>query len=55
MFWISLAIIVIGTLLINLGAMSVMITLLTGAFKVALVVILFLAGLITWRWCKNKS
>ena len=54
MFWISLAIVVVGTLLVNLGAMSVMVTLLAAAFKVALVVILFLAGLIAWRWCKNK-
>ena len=54
MFWISLAIVVVGTLLVNLGAMSVMITLLAAASKVALAVILVLVGLLCWRRHREK-
>ncbi len=48
--WILLAILVAGTLLINMGAISFMITLLAWAFKLALAVIIALAGLLLWRW-----
>jgi hypothetical protein len=44
-----LIIIVIGTLLFNLGVMSALITLLLPAIKVALLVIVSLAGLLILR------
>jgi len=44
-----LIIIVIGTLLFNLGVMSVLIALLLPALKVALLVIVLLAGLLILR------
>jgi hypothetical protein len=49
MFWTLLIGSVFGILLINLGAMSVMVAVLATAFKVALVVIVLLVVMLVWR------
>ena len=50
MFWISLAVIAMSTLLIKLGALSVTAGVLSMALKGSLVLIVLLAGLLLWRW-----
>ena len=54
MFWISLAVIAMSTLLIKLGALSVMTGVLSLALKASLVLIVLLAGLLLWRWFNRK-
>lgn len=54
MFWIFCAVIAAGTLLIKLGAMSVTVTVMSTALKVALALIVLLAGLLLWRWYRSK-
>ena len=53
MFWI--AAIAISALLIKLGALSVAFVVLATALKIALIVIVLLAGLLLWRWYRNRS
>ena len=54
MFWTFLLASVFGFLLMNLGALSVMVAFLALALKGALVVIALLVGLLVWRWCRNR-
>jgi len=54
MFWISLAVLAAGTLLIKLGALSVTVTVMSATLKVALVLIVLLAGILVWRWYRSK-
>lgn len=54
MFWTFLLATVFGFLLMNLGALSVMVAFLALAFKAALLVIVLLIGLLVWRWCRNS-
>jgi hypothetical protein len=51
MFWLSLGVIGMSTLLIKFGEMLVMTGVLAMTLKGSLVVIVLLAGLLTWRWC----
>jgi len=53
MIWIFLIVTAMSTLLIKLGAVSLMAGLLSMALKAALVVILVLAGLLLWRYYKK--
>jgi hypothetical protein len=52
MFWISLAVITMSTLLVKLGAMSVQVAVQAVALKAVLVVFLILAVLTIWRMYK---
>ena len=54
MFWTFLLATVFGFLLMNLGALSVMVAFLALALKGALVVIVLLVGIIIWRWYRNR-
>lgn len=54
MFWITIVVISLGTLLIKLGALSVAVAVLAAAFKVSLFVIVILAGLLVWRWYRGR-
>ena len=54
MFWTFLLASVFGFLLMNLGALSVMVAFLAVAFKAALVVIVMLVVLLLWRWLRSS-
>jgi membrane protein implicated in regulation of membrane protease activity len=50
----SIVVIVIGILLFNLGALTVLLAVMTAAFKVCLFVLLALIGWIIWRRFRYK-
>ena len=54
MFWIALASLVLGALLIKLGALSVMVVVMLLALKAAVVVILALTGNLLWRKFRQR-
>ena len=51
MFWISSAVIGMSVLFIKFGELLVMTGVLSMALKASLIVVVLLAGLLTWRWC----
>ena len=54
MFWTFLLASIFGFLLMNLGALSVMVAFLAVALKGALVVIALLIVLLLWRWLRSR-
>jgi hypothetical protein len=52
MFWISLAAIVICTLMFKLGVLVTIVSLMAIGFKA--VCVLILSGLFLWRWYKSR-
>ena len=55
MFWISLAVIVMAALMFKLGALSMAFLALILILKIGLVVTLFFAGVIGWRYFRNRK
>jgi uncharacterized membrane-anchored protein len=54
MFWIALASLVLGALLVKLGALSVIVVVMLLALKAAVVVILALTGNLVWRKFRQR-
>ncbi len=50
MIWVFLIVTVVSSLLIKLGAVSVMAGLLAMALKASVILVLVLAGVLFWRW-----
>jgi len=55
MFWISCVVIAMSTLLVKLGALSVMTAVLSVSLKASLVLVVALSGVLVWRWYKNTK
>ena len=54
MFWVALLSVVLGALLIKLGALSVIVVVMLLALKAAVVVILALTGNLLWRKYRQR-
>jgi len=54
MFWIVLAFLVMGTVLFKLGALSVIVAIMSTLMKVGTALILTLSGVLVFRWYRNR-
>ena len=54
MFWLVLAFIVMCTVFFKLGALSVIVVIMSAVFKVISLVLLTLSGVLVWRWYRNR-